>query len=115
MMLLRRYQANKKKKTMYRVALDVLPVQASSVPSERVFSSSKETDTLRRNNLSPEMMEKLQILKFTFASERMDFNNKWVSTEEEISVPDVSPHSMDDLFATRQLDALELLLGLLCA
>ena len=100
---------------MYHVALDVLPVQASSVPSEHVFSSNKETDTLCRNNLSPEMMEKLQILKFTFASERMDFNDKWVTTEEEISVPDVSSHCMEDLFATRQLNTLDLLLGLPCA
>ncbi|KAG5633628.1 hypothetical protein H0H81_006433, partial [Sphagnurus paluster] len=45
---------------IYRVSLDVLPVQASSVPSERVFSSAKETDTLRRSSLSPEMMEMLQ-------------------------------------------------------
>ncbi|KIJ91783.1 hypothetical protein K443DRAFT_114565 [Laccaria amethystina LaAM-08-1] len=96
---------------MYCIVLDVLPVQASSVLSERMFSSSKETDTLRRNNLSPEIMERLQILKFTFASEWMDFNNKWVSIEEEISVSNVSPSCMDDLFATRQLDTLELLLG----
>ncbi|RDB19572.1 hypothetical protein Hypma_013360 [Hypsizygus marmoreus] len=33
-------------KTLYRITLDVMPVQASSVPSERVFSLSKETDTL---------------------------------------------------------------------
>lgn len=36
---------------MYRLAEDVLPAQASSVPSERVFSSGKETDTLRRNSV----------------------------------------------------------------
>ena len=40
------YQVSKKKKTMYRVALDVLPVHASSVPLEHEFSLSKETDTL---------------------------------------------------------------------
>ena len=61
------------------------------------------------------MMEKLQILKFTFASERTDFNGKWVSAEEETSVPDVSPRCMDDLSITRQLDTLELLIGSPCA
>ena len=42
---------------MYRVALDILPVQASSVACERVFSLSKETITMRRNRLSVELME----------------------------------------------------------
>jgi hAT family C-terminal dimerisation region len=45
--------------------MDVLPIQASSVPCERVFSSSKETTTDRRSKLGPRMMEALQLLKFT--------------------------------------------------
>ncbi len=49
--------------------MDVLPIQGTSVPCERVFSSSKETDTARRNRLTPEMMEALQILKFGIRSE----------------------------------------------
>ncbi len=48
--------------------MDILPIQSTSVPCERVFSSSKETDTLRRSRLSPEMMEALQILKFAIRS-----------------------------------------------
>jgi hypothetical protein len=43
-----------------------LAIQASAVPSERVFSSAKETTTMRRNKLSPETMEELQMLKFSF-------------------------------------------------
>ena len=31
---------------LFKVALNILPVQASAVPCERVFSSSKETCTL---------------------------------------------------------------------
>lgn len=46
--------------------MDVLPAQASAVPCERVFSSSKETDTNRRANLSAEHMEQLQVLKFAY-------------------------------------------------
>jgi len=45
--------------------MDVLPIQASSVPCERVFSSSKETITAQRNSLSPRLVEALQLLKFT--------------------------------------------------
>jgi hAT family C-terminal dimerisation region len=44
--------------------MDILPIQASSVPCERVFSSSKETTTPRRNKLSPKLVEALQLLKY---------------------------------------------------
>jgi len=44
--------------------MDILPIQASSVPCERVFSSSKETITARRNSLSPRLIEALQVLKY---------------------------------------------------
>ena len=45
--------------------LDVLPIQGTSVPSEQVFSSGKETDTLRRNRLGADSMEVLQMLKYS--------------------------------------------------
>ena len=50
---------------LYKVALDILPVPASSVASERVFSSSKETDTLRRTGLGGTMMEVLQVVQYS--------------------------------------------------
>ncbi|KIK71581.1 hypothetical protein GYMLUDRAFT_122597, partial [Collybiopsis luxurians FD-317 M1] len=49
---------------IYKLAMDILPIQGTSVPSECVFSSAGETDTKRRNRLSPEMMQALQVLKF---------------------------------------------------
>ncbi|KAJ6509827.1 hypothetical protein DFH09DRAFT_856567, partial [Mycena vulgaris] len=64
--------------------LDVLPVQASAVPCDRVFSSSKETDALRRGNLSPTVMKMLQILKFIYRKGRVSFADEWVATEEEL-------------------------------
>ncbi|KAF9030030.1 hypothetical protein BDZ89DRAFT_950122 [Hymenopellis radicata] len=36
---------------LYRIALDIPPIRASAVPCERVFASSKETDTLGRSRL----------------------------------------------------------------
>ena len=45
--------------------MDVLPIQGSAVPCERVFSSAKETMTARRNRISPVLMEALQIIKFS--------------------------------------------------
>ena len=45
--------------------MDILPIQGSAVPCERVFSSAKETMAARRNRISPELMEALQMLKFS--------------------------------------------------
>jgi hypothetical protein len=63
--------------TLFRIALDYLPIQASSVPCERVFSSAKETDTPRRNRIHPALMEALQMLKFSLKKERFNFTGGW--------------------------------------
>ncbi|KIL54327.1 hypothetical protein M378DRAFT_47482, partial [Amanita muscaria Koide BX008] len=52
--------------TLARIALDVLPSQASSVPCERAFSSAKLTGTDRRSRIKAEFFEILQILKATW-------------------------------------------------
>ena len=59
--------------TIFRIAMDYLPIQASAVLCERVFSSSTETDTKKRNRIKPELMEALQVLKFTLKKDRLDF------------------------------------------
>jgi len=53
--------------------MDLIPVQATSVPCERVFSASKETTTARRNRLTPKIMEAMQILKFQAKYKRLNF------------------------------------------
>ena len=45
--------------------MDILPIPASAVPCERIFSSAKETTTARRNRISSDLMEALQMLKFS--------------------------------------------------
>jgi len=50
-----------------------LPIQASAVPCEHVFLSSTETNTKKRNRLSPLMMEALQMLKFYLKKECLHF------------------------------------------
>jgi hypothetical protein len=53
--------------------MDYLPIQASAVPCERVFSSSAETDTKKRNRIRPELMEALQVLKYFLKKSRLNF------------------------------------------
>ncbi|KAF8512813.1 hypothetical protein JB92DRAFT_2722479, partial [Gautieria morchelliformis] len=95
-------------------ALDYLPAQASSVPAERIFSSSAETDTRRRNPISPHLMEQLQMLKFMIKKARLDFTASWKWEEKDIerenewqdqgySVCAHKPHSAFD----QQLDILD--------
>src|SRR5271154_3496403 len=45
--------------------MDIIPIQASSVPCERVFSSGKQTMRPQRSCISAHLMECLQILKFS--------------------------------------------------
>lgn len=53
--------------------MDYLPVQATSVPCERLFSSAADTDTPKRNRISAELMEALQVLKFLIKRNRLSF------------------------------------------
>ncbi|KAF5375571.1 hypothetical protein D9615_009215 [Tricholomella constricta] len=96
---------------LYRIALDVLPVQASAVPCERVFSSSKETDALRRSNLSPEMMEILQILKYLIRCDRLNFTEGLLAKEEECMVLDVEPSVLRNFLTSGDIEGLEALVG----
>ena len=68
------------------MAMDYLPIQASSVPCERVFSSSGETDTKRRNRLAPVTMEALQIIKYNVRGRRgMDFTDGLVTSQAQMT------------------------------
>lgn len=73
--------------TLFLMAMDYLPIQASAVPCERVFSSSAETDTKRRNRISPLTMEALQMLKFYLKKSRLDFTTGW-ATSQKLMVDD---------------------------
>lgn len=53
--------------------MDYLPIQASAVPCECVFSSSTETNTHRWNQISPMLMEALQMLKFKLKKDSLNF------------------------------------------
>ncbi|KAG1748793.1 hypothetical protein EDD22DRAFT_828554 [Suillus occidentalis] len=69
-----------------RVTMDVLPAQISCVPSERIFSSSKETCTLRRSDLSPATLEALRVFKFVYKQDRLNFTEDLVADERDYTI-----------------------------
>lgn len=97
---------------IFLLALDILPIQGSAVPCERVFSSSAETDTVRRNRTAHELMEALQMLKFVLRQGRgLDFTAgtskeaelKWLEgfLADESSVPEDITSFVASLLATK--------------
>jgi hypothetical protein len=84
--------------------MDYLPIQATSVPCERIFSSAKETDTAKRNRMSPVLMEALQLMKFMLKKRRLDFIKGWAT-----------PTAAMEVRAGRELEEGEDLLGNLIA
>ena len=96
----------------FAITLDYLPIQASAVPCEHVFSSSGETDTKRRNWIHPLLMEALQMLKFSLKQRRLDFMQGWMTMDYDMQeMVDDQPDllaalstgvegSIDDILAT---------------
>jgi hypothetical protein len=62
--------------------LDVLPIPASSVPCERLFSAAKEIADDRRSRLGSKKFEELQIMKFAWRSNISNLA-AWNSNEVE--------------------------------
>ncbi|KAF7298061.1 Dimer-Tnp-hAT domain-containing protein [Mycena chlorophos] len=93
---------------LFRVACDVLPVQATAVPCERVFSSSAETDTKRRNRLGPHVFEALELLKFYYRNEGLDYTGGLVAREEDYTIDgSLTPYAIRELLLTSKVDELK--------
>src|SRR2546421_6844057 len=73
--------------TIFDIALDFLPIQASAVPSERVFSSSAETNTNKHNHIHPVLMEVLQMMKYALKKRCLDFMAGWITDENLMQDP----------------------------
>lgn len=93
--------------TLFAMAMDYLPIQASAVPCERVFSSSAETDTKKRNRISPLLMEALQMLKFYLKKERLNFTEGWLTSEKEMSVTEPEEDLLKKLLNPAVKDAMD--------
>ena len=78
--------------TLYAMAMDYLPIQALSVSCERVFSSSSETDTKKRNRINGLLMEALQMLKFGLKRGCLSVNERFPNTvEKDMNYDDLTP------------------------
>jgi hypothetical protein len=71
--------------TIFCIAMNYLPIQASAVPCEQVFSSSTETNTKKRNRIWPELMEAIQVLKFSLKKSRVDFTAHLQLPEDSVA------------------------------
>ena len=92
------------------MAMDYLPIQTSSVPCERAFSSAAQTDTRNRNRLSTSVTEALQILKHYYKAERgtvMDFVQPWLTPEEDMKAVLSSEDQLSNLFRGDRAAALD--------
>ena len=79
--------------------------------SLRIFSPGKETNTLRRNRLSPELMKALQILKYYYKQELLCFSSQLLAHEEDYTIEGpVTEAAVDELLKTSQIHVLEDLL-----
>jgi hypothetical protein len=82
--------------TLSRIALDVLPSQASSVPCERVFSGTKQIATDRRACLGSTTFEELTILKSAWGPNVYDAAAWNAAQVEEVSLLDFEQMLADD-------------------
>ena len=100
--------------TLFAMMIDYLPIQATSIPCERVFLSSAETDTKQRNRISPALMEALQMLKFNLKKEHLSFTAAWMTEVKEMFDDDPDTNLLQKLlmgdletsydYVTKQLD-----------
>ena len=83
------------------LALDYLPIMASSVSSECAFSSAGITISKRRNRLGADVVEALQFLKCWFRRElifceKTGWDGHIFGDEEDICGDDPEPDGDDD-------------------
>jgi hypothetical protein len=96
---------------LFYVALDILPVQASAVPCERLFSSSKITCTDRRNHILPTLLEALQTRKFMVKQRRMDFMEGFLADEADYTIDGkLTANAIEELLKCGNIEELEALL-----
>jgi hypothetical protein len=85
--------------TLARIALDVLPAQASSVPCERLFSGTKQIAIDRRASLGPIVFEEIVITKSGWGPDLYD-----LAAWNEAQVEDVGMFDFKELLVDNTAD-----------
>ena len=67
------------------------------MPCERVFLSASETDTKQHNRINSDLFEALQILKFGYKHERLNFSEGLLVIEEEMLIEPPPVSDIDNL------------------
>ena len=97
--------------TFFSASLDYLPIQASAVSSEHVFSSSAETDTKKRNRIKPVLMEALQMLKFALKQSHLDFTKNWATPKSLMEEQEQEPErDLTKLLGQHSEDILDIII-----
>jgi hypothetical protein len=89
---------------MFQAILDVLPMQASAVSCEHVFSSSKETCAMHQNLLSLSLFEVLQVFKHIYKQGCLDFMSDLITMEENHSIESVTEEVSKKFVVLRKMD-----------
>jgi hypothetical protein len=82
--------------TLARIALDILPIPASSVPCERLFSAAKAIADDRRSRLGSQKFEELQIMKFAWRNNVADLAAWNSDAVQEINIGEYKALLSDD-------------------
>ena len=72
--------------TLARIAKDICAIPATSVPCERLFSAGAEIATDRHNRLGSDRFEQLQIMKYEWSRDAVDWANLNSAATEEVSL-----------------------------
>ncbi|KAF8999987.1 hypothetical protein BDQ17DRAFT_1190532, partial [Cyathus striatus] len=78
------------------------------VSCERAFSSSKETATLRRSRIAPDLFEALQVLKFYYKKQRLTFTDDiQIAKPEDYSISGpVTAYAVQELLKSDNIEEL---------
>ena len=82
--------------TLARIALDVLPAQASSVPCKRLFSGTKQIATDHRASLGPVIFEEIVVMKSAWGPDLYDLAAWNESQVEDVDFFDFEELLLDD-------------------
>jgi hypothetical protein len=91
---------------LFPIALDVLPVQVSAFPCERIFSSSKETCALRRSLLSASTLEVLQFLNQLYKGKHLQFVSHLVAKEDDYAIDHATEAAIHELISSGNTEEL---------